>query len=49
MKLKMHGASTSVAEVSNIESAGFWLLLDGEELFLDYKKFPWFLDAPIKK
>ncbi|MDD2597935.1 MAG: DUF2442 domain-containing protein [Kiritimatiellae bacterium] len=49
MKLKMHGESTSVAEVSNIESVGFWLLLDGEELFLDYKKFPWFLDVPVKK
>ncbi len=26
---------------------GLWLLLDGDEMFLPFDKFPWFRDAPI--
>lgn len=46
-KSEMPGTATSKPEVTNIEKQGFWILLDGRELFLDYEDFPWFLDATI--
>lgn len=49
MKLQKHGAATLAVEVTNIDSKGFWILVDDRELYLDYTKFPWFLDAPVKK
>lgn len=49
MRLQKHGETTSVPEVTNIDSRGFWLFVDGRELYLDYSNFPWFLDAPVKK
>ncbi len=49
MKLQKHGDATLAAEVTNIESKGFWILIDDRELYLDYLTFPWFLNAPIKK
>jgi hypothetical protein len=42
------GKRGSGVEVTNVSSRGFWLLLDGRELFLDFKQFPWFLDATIR-
>ena len=44
----MPGTATSVPEVTNISRHGFWLLLDGRELFLDFEKFPWFKSAPVE-
>lgn len=44
-----HGRSTSALEVTNVSQHGFWLLLDGEELFLPFAKFPWFSEASIAK
>jgi hypothetical protein len=38
----MPGAATSEVEVTNISQHGFWLLLDGRELFLPFDEFPWF-------
>lgn len=43
------GISTSPVEVTNISGHGFWLLLNGEELFLPFAEFPWFRDAPVGK
>ena len=43
----MHGEHSSDVEVTNISSHGFWLLVGGKELFLSYKDFPWFKDAPV--
>ncbi|RTL48787.1 MAG: DUF2442 domain-containing protein [Rhodocyclaceae bacterium] len=43
------GVSTSPVEVTNISPYGFWLLLNGEELFLPFADFPWFRDAPVGK
>lgn len=43
------GQNTSVAEVANVSKHGFWLLLDSEELFVPFEKFPWFSDASIGK
>ena len=47
MKYKMHGAITSVAEVTHVSKHGFWLLLGNEELLMPFEKFPWFKDATI--
>ena len=43
------GSNTSEAEVTNVSRQGFWLLLGEEELFVAFKDFPWFADAPIGK
>jgi hypothetical protein len=44
----MPGATTSEVEVTNISQHGFWLLLDGGELFLPFEEFPWFKRAPVE-
>jgi hypothetical protein len=43
----MPGTGTSTAEVTNISKHGFWLLLDGRELFLSFDEFPWFRQATV--
>ena len=39
------GAATSRVEVQNISPQGFWILLDGRELYVPFAEFPWFSDA----
>ena len=41
------GKTISEVEVTNIDQHGIWILLQGEELFLPYEKFPWFKEAKI--
>jgi len=41
------GKSTSAVEVTHISAAGVWVLLDGRELFLPFRAFPWFRSATI--
>ena len=43
----MPGIGTSTVEVTNISQHGFWLLLDGRELFLSFDHFPWFKQATV--
>lgn len=43
------GGPTSGTEVTHVSPDGFWLLLDGEELFVSFAEFPWFKDAPVAK
>lgn len=43
----MPGPTTSAVEVTNISHHGFWLLLDGRELFLPFDEFPWFRQATV--
>jgi Protein of unknown function (DUF2442) len=43
----MPGAATSTAEVTNISQHGFWMLVDGRELFLGFDEFPWFKQACV--
>lgn len=43
------GKSTLMVEVTNISSHGIWLLTREKELFIPFKEFPWFKDAPISK
>ncbi len=47
MKSESLGANTSAVEVTNISRHGFWLLLGEEELFLPFREFPWFENAPV--
>lgn len=49
MKSALRGKITSDVEVTNVTPSGFWLLLDGRELFLAYEQFPWFEDATIRE
>jgi hypothetical protein len=44
----MPGPATSEAEVTNISKHGFWLLVEGRELFLPFAEFPWFKRAPVE-
>ncbi len=44
----MPGSAPSEAEVTNISKHGFWLLIDGRELFLPFAEFPWFRQAPVE-
>ena len=44
---EMPGTATSGAEVTNISGHGFWILIDGRELFLPFDEFPWFRDATV--
>lgn len=47
MKSAPRGRRTSVVEVLNVSMHGFWLWIDGRELFLAFDHFPWFRDASI--
>ena len=42
------GQHTS-AEVSNVSSMGFWLLIADKERFLPFEDFPWFREARIRE
>ena len=44
----MPGAATSEVEITNISQHGFWLLLDGRELFVPFEEFPWFKRATVE-
>jgi len=35
--------------VTHISRHGIWLFTGTKEIFLSYRDFPWFLDAPIRK
>ena len=47
MKSALRGKSTSAVEVTNVSKNGFWLILDENELFVEFMHFPWFQDASI--
>ena len=49
MKSAALGKRTSAAEVTNISSHGFWLLVADEELFVPFKEFSWFKDASVSE
>ena len=45
----MHGTATLGAEVTNVSTHCFWLLLGDEELALPFAEFPWFKKATIEQ
>ena len=47
MRSALRGKRISDVEVTNVSGNGFWLLLDGSELFVEFKQFPWFREAAI--
>jgi hypothetical protein len=47
MKSARRGKSTSDVEITNVSRHGFWILLNGRELFVAFSEFPWFREAPI--
>ena len=42
------GQNTS-AEISNVSTTGFWLLIADKEGFFPFEKFPWFRQARIRE
>lgn len=44
----MPASVTSAVEVTNISKHGFWILIDGRELFLPFEEFPWFARSPVE-
>lgn len=40
---------TKKAEITNISPFGFWVLLDDEEFFIDFKHYPSFYNAKISE
>jgi hypothetical protein len=49
MDQQVVGRSTSDVEVTNVSKHGFWLLVQGRELFLPFEDFPWFEEVPISQ
>jgi hypothetical protein len=45
----MRGKNTSKAEIVNVSKDGLWMLVQGEEYFLPYRKHPWFERATVKE
>ena len=43
----MPGTSISQIEVTNVDSQGIWLFVEGREYFLPYGKFPWFKESKL--
>ena len=49
MKSESIGDDTLAVEVLNISRRGFWLLVRGQEYFLDFELFPWFRRATVEQ
>lgn len=47
MKSAPRGDDTSQVEVFGISPHGIWLFLGDREVFLSFKDFPWFRNAPV--
>ena len=49
MKLLRHGRNISKVEIQGISNHGIWIYVDGEEYFLSYSSYPWFLNATVEQ
>ena len=47
MRSAARGKRTSDVEVTNLSKHGFWILVEGRELFVAFGHFPWFREAPV--
>ena len=47
MKSGPRGKRTSAIEVTNVTPHGFWLVIQGRDIFVSFNGFPWFRDASI--
>ena len=48
-KAKNSNPTAPEIEITLVSKAGFWILIEGEELFLSYADFPWFKAATIEQ
>ena len=48
MKSSTLGSDTSQAEVTNVDTHGIWVLVNGKEYFLPHEDFPWFKKAKVE-
>lgn len=48
MRSQTLGASTSMLEVTHIDSRGLWLYVGGKEHYMSFDDFPWFADATVR-
>jgi hypothetical protein len=48
MKSSTLGADTSLAEVTNVDTHGIWVLIRDKEYFLPHEDFPWFKKAKVE-
>ena len=42
-------SKANIAEITNISPFGFWILVDDNEFFIDYKQYPAFYDARLSE
>ena len=49
MKSALRGKTISAVEVSRVSPDGFWLRVEERELFIAFRKFPWFENATIRQ
>jgi hypothetical protein len=49
MKSAALGRHTLAVEVTNISPHGLWVLLDGREVFVSFRDFPWFAEATVQQ
>ncbi len=49
MKSGRPGTGALQSEITNIESAGFWLLADGREYFVPFEDYPVFGSATLQQ
>ncbi len=47
MTFEAPGKNTLEIEVTNVSRHGFWLFVDGRELFVSFQDFPWFQQSTI--
>jgi hypothetical protein len=45
----MHGTVTLGAQVTNVSTDSFWLLLGDEEIAVPFSEFPWFKKATVEQ
>jgi len=48
MKSSTLGIDTSLAEVTNVDTHGIWVLVRDKEHFLPHEDFPWFRKAKVE-
>jgi len=49
MKSLRRGSNISKVEIQGISNHGIWIYVDGEEYFLSYSSYPWFLNARVEQ
>lgn len=49
MTLSKSGVNSSHSEVTNISSAGFWLLVEDREYFVPFEDYPAFKKATVEQ